>query len=226
MSNTIYDIDFSTAVAPKMLPPDKRYMHTVSWVNVLLSPLQYLRDIWFGSYRTGSSAPIWVNSTPYNKYDQVQYNKIVYESLIDNNSDVPTTVASWRVLQINFIGVSERVYYNGQKLTLEYAMNKWFGTTFRQPPTLSDIYIQRNSLPIGVFRVGADEDISSISYADKSSEFVINDYSFAVAFNFTIYCPVAVYNALDANATNREKIFRAFVDKYVPAGVTYNILTY
>lgn len=222
---SIYDIDFQKFSA-QMLPPDKRYTRNVAWIKSLLSPLQYLRDLWFGSYRTGSTAPQWVNSSPYPKYAQVKYNKIVYESLVDNNADLPTTVATWRVVQINFIGMEERILYNGEKLVLEYAMNKWFGTVFRQPPNQPDIYILNNPVPIPVFRVGGVEDISSITYADGSVEYVINQYTFGIDFNFTIYCPVAVYNALDPSLINNEKIFRSFVDRYVPAGITYKIETY
>lgn len=226
MPNTIYDIDF-TKFVPRMLPPDKRFTRTVAWVNVLLSTVQYLRDIWFGSYRTGSTAPTWVNTDPYPKYALVKYsNKVVYESLVDNNTAVPTDTTKWRVAQQNFIGLSERITYNGQKLVLEYAMNKWFGTTFRQPPNVPDIYIGINSIPVAVFRCGGVEDISSVSYGNTSSEFVINSYSLVLPSNFTIHCPVAVYNALATTADQREKIFRAFVDLYVPAGITYSIVTY
>lgn len=222
---SIYDIDYSKQRV-QLLPPDKRYTKTVAWAGILLAPLNYLRNLNFGSYRTGSDAPQWVNTSPYNKYDQVKYNKIVYESLIENNTDLPTVVGSWKVVQQNFIGLSERIYYNGQKLVLEWAMNKWFGTVFRQPPNVSDIYISNNSVPIAVFRCGGVEDISSVVYSNTSSEFVINSYTFTVAFNFTINVPTAVYNALDPTLVNNEKIFRAFVDRYVPAGVTYTIQTY
>lgn len=225
MPNTIYDIDFSK-FAGQMLPPDKRFTRSVAWVKILLSPLQYLRDLYFGSFRTGSTAPQWVNTSPYPKYAQVKYNKIVYESLVANNSDVPTTVATWRVVQFNFIGMSERILYNGNKLILEYAMNKWFGTVFRQPPNASDIYISNNAVPIPVFRSGGVEQISSVVYMNGSPEFIINQFTFTIPFNFTINCPVAVYNALDPTLVNNEKIFRAFVDRYVPAGITYNITTY
>jgi hypothetical protein len=221
---TIYDIDFSK-FTPEMLPPDKRNNRFTLWVTIILSPLQYLRDLFFGSYRTGSEAPAYAAGT-YAKYAQVKYNKSVYESLKAGNTDAPTVTASWKLVQQNFIGLSERIYYTGQKLTLEYAMNKWFGTTFRQPNLQSDIYITNNALAISVFRIAADEDSSSVVFNETSSELVINDYNFAVAYNFTVNCPVAVYNALSAVAGNREKIFRAFVDKYVPAGITYNIVTY
>ena len=225
MANTIYDIDF-TKQAPQLLPPDKRFTRNIAFAKILLYPLQYLRDLWFGSYRTGSTATLWTVSTPYAKYTQVKYNKIVYESLKAANTDNPTVVASWRVVQPNFIGVFERVQYNGQKLVLEYAMNTWFGTTFRQPSSVSDIYISNNAMPVPFFRsTNADLSSSSVNLA-TSSEYVINGYSFATVKNFTIYCPVAVYNALDGTLINNDKIFRAFVDRYVPAGITYQIVTY
>jgi hypothetical protein len=223
---TIYDIDFSK-VAPQMLPPDKRFTKTVTWVKILLSPLQYLRDIWFGSYRTGSNAAAWVNSTPYAKYALVKYsNKIIYESLVNNNTALPTDVNYWRVAQLNFIGLSERILYNGQKLVLEYALNKWFGTTFRQPQDQSDIYISNNTISVPSFRVGVLEQDSSIVGVSSSTEYVGTVETFNVSTNFAINCPLAVYEALDPTLINNEKIFRAFVDLYIPAGVTYSIQTY
>lgn len=225
MANTIYDIDFSK-FAPQMLPPDKRFNRSVAWVRLLLTPLQYLRDLWFGSYRIGSDAQQWVGTSPYDKYAQVKYNKIIYESLEDNNSDVPTTVATWRLVQQNFIGLSERIQYNGQKLVLEYAMNKWFGTTFRQPPNQSDIYIVNNSISVPSFRVGTSEQVSSTVGIQSSSEYIKLVEAFSVSSNFTIYCPAAVFAALSTSPANNEKIFRAFVDIYIPAGVTYTIQTY
>lgn len=221
---TIYDINFNQ-FAVQNIPPDKRYSRMVAWVRILLSALQYLRDLWFGSYRTGSTANPWATGT-YAKYDQVKYNKAVYESLIDGNTSNPTTVANWKVVQTNFIGLSERILYSGQKLVLEYALNKWFGTIFRQPPLQSDIYITNDPVGIAFFRSASAEDESSSVSRVGSSEYVINNYSFNVAFNFTIHVPAAVYNALDTTGLNNEKIFRAFASQYIPAGITYQIQTY
>lgn len=221
---TIYDINFNT-LAVQVIPPDKRYSRMVAWVRMLLSPLQYLRDLWFGSYRSGSTAGAWAAGT-YAKYAQVKYNKAVYESLVNNNTSVPTTVANWKVVQNNFIGLSERILYSGQKLVLEYALNKWFGTTFRQPPSQSDIYITNNPIGVAFFRSANVEDISSSVSNSGSSEYVINNYSFNVQFNFTIHVPVAVYNALDTTGLNNEKIFKSFAGQYIPAGLTYQIITY
>lgn len=222
---SIYDIDFSKFI-PRMLPPDKRFTGTLAWLNCLLSPVQWVRDLWLGEYRTGTTATAYSAGT-YNRYDRVLYNKVVYESLIDNNTDLPTVAGSWFVVQKNFIGMFERIYYNGLTITLTWAMNKWFDTTFRQPPLISDIYINNNEVPLGLFIVGITEDESSKVFLDTSSEFVCNeDYANTIVSNFAINVPVAVYNALDLSGLNNEKIFRNFVDKYVPAGITYEIITY
>jgi len=220
----IYDIDFYS-FGVQMLPPDKRKNNIISFLSVLLLPLQWLRDLWFSEYTTGSTALPFDNSSPYQKYSRVLYNKSVYESLIDNNSDIPTT-SNWFLVQNNFIGLSERILYNGNCLVLTYALNKWFGTTFNQPPVLSDIYISTNTVINPVFLIGQNESDSSDISTDDSSEFIGTNGTISAQINLTIHVPVAVYNALDETGINNEKIFRNFVDNYMPAGIVYNIQTY
>jgi hypothetical protein len=221
---SIYDIDFYS-FGVQMLPPDKRNNNIISFLSVLLLPLQWLRDLWFSEYATGTTALPFDNSSPYQKYSRVLYNKSVYESLIDNNSDIPTT-SNWFLVQNNFIGVSERILYNGNCLVLTYALNKWFGTTFNQPPVLSDIYISTNTVINPVFLIGQNESDSSDISTDDSSEFIGTNGTISAQINLTIHVPFAVYNALDETGINNEKIFRNFVDNYVPAGIVYNIQTY
>lgn len=209
-----------------MLPPDKRYNKMVRWLQVILSPIQWLRNLWFGEYRTGSTAAAWSNASTYAKYARVIYKNSVFESLVSSNTAIPTDTTSWMLVQSNFVGLSERILYTGQKLTFEYALNKWFGTTFRQPPSVSDIYITNNTVPIAPFRVGLTSAVSSSVGISSSTEFVGQTSQYASAINFTINVPVAIYNALDSNPANRDKIFRAFADKYVAAGMVYQIQTY
>lgn len=187
-------------------------------------PLQWLRDLLFDSYKQGATAPSYAAGA-YNKYDQVIYQKKVYSSKIDFNTDLPTVTDSWLLVQDNFIGVNERVLYNGEKIIFEWALNKWFGTTFRNPLAISDIYISNNLKKVPVFRVGQVETISSQVYKDHSSEYIVNDYNFGIYNNFTIFVPLLVYNAL-GDPSNRERIFRSFADKYVTFGLFYNIVTY
>lgn len=223
---SIYDINY-TGVGNQLLPPDKRGVPMRSWLATLLRPLQYLRDLWLGDYRTGSTTAPFLISTTYAKGDRVLFKASVYESLVAGNiGNEPPNDLYWVRVQENFIGVYERVQYNGTVLMLTYALNKYFGTTFRQPNNVSDIYIEAVPKPADVFVVGWTEDESSVVYANSSTEVIIDSYSFSDYSNMIIWVPLAVYNALDTVAANREKIVRNFADKYVVAGITYKVQTY
>lgn len=223
---SIYDITYSQK-AIELIPPDKRSNENIAWVQSLLNQNQYIRDKYLGDYNTGANYTIWAIATNYNKGYRVIYKGSVYESLINGNiGNQPIEGKYWTLYQKNFIGASERVYYNGQKIVLEWALNKWFNTTFRQPPLVSDIFIDNNTPAITCFIVGKDNSNSSIVFSDRSSEPISYAYNAPIFYNATINVPVAVYNALDTIPVNREKIVRNFADLYIPAGITYNITTY
>jgi hypothetical protein len=223
---SIYDVNYST-VGQQLLPPDKRGGKMTAWVKAMIKPMQWLRDLWLGSYRTGSTDAPYLISTTYAIGDRVVYKYAVYESIVNANlGNDPLNTLYWEKVQDNFIGVVERVKYNGNVLLLTYALNKYFGTVFRQPNNVSDIYITANVKPISVFVVGDTEAESSKVYSNNSSEFVVDSYSFSSYVNATIHVPLAVYNALDSDPANREKIIRNFADLYIVAGITYDIVTY
>jgi hypothetical protein len=222
----LYDVNYAN-VGQQLLPPDKRGNFMTRWVAAMLRPLQWLVDIRLNSYRNGSTAPPYLNSTTYAKGDLVLYRYSVYESQVNGNlGNDPLNTTYWSKVQDNFIGVLERLKYNGHTLILTYALNKYFGTTFRQPNNVSDIYIAINPKPTSVFLVGDTEVQSSKVYYNTSSEFVVNSYSFAAYTNMTIFVPLAVYNALDVDPANRERIIRNFADQYVVGGITYSVATY
>lgn len=220
-----YDISYAQQVI-ELLPPDKRFKNITAYLtDCMKSTVQFLRDAFLGDYRLGSTAPAYVAGT-YGIGQKIIYNKGEYVSLIPNNTDAPTVISSWYLVFPNFIGVTERQQYNGQKVVLEYALNRWFGTTFRQPGAgLSDIYLSNNTKSIAVFISGGPNNSSS-TYGDHSTEFSINSYSFANFVNLTINVPSAVYNALDANPLNRDNIILSFANKYILAGITYTIAVY
>jgi hypothetical protein len=222
----LYDVNMATT-GQQLLPPDKRGSLMTRWVTAMLRPLQWLVDIRLNSYRNGTGAPPYLNSTTYAKGDLVVYRYSVYESQVNGNvGNDPLNLAYWAKVQDNFIGVLERLKYNGHTLILTYALNKYFGTTFRQPNNISDIFINVNAKPTAVFLVGDTEAQSSLVYSNTSSEFIVNGYSFATYHNMTIFVPVAVYNALDTDPANRERIIRNFADQYIVGGITYDIATY
>lgn len=222
---SIYDVDFNQ-IAVQVTPPDKRNQRFIAWLKALVKPIQWLRDLWMGDYRTGTAAIAWVSGTSYNKYARVLYKQKVYESLINGNTDDPTVQASWMVVQQNFIGVFERVQYTGVKLIFEFAINKYFGSVFRQPPGVSDIYITVAAKPYGVFISGGTVGTSSVVFANNSSQFIINYYVFSPFSNMTIHVPAALFASLDPDPMNCQKIIRNYADQYIIAGILYDIVTY
>lgn len=222
---SIYNLNYIQKVV-ELLPPDKRGPKMVNWLIDLLGPMGVNYSDLFVDYKTGSDYDLYDSLTTYNTGDRVQYSQSIYESIIDNNTLNPTDLSGWRVYEEYFIGVDERITYNHLKIVLEHALNKRFNTTFRQPNLVSDIYIETNVPAANVFVVGSVEQESSIVYRETSSEYIINGYSFAIFNNFTVYVPLAVYEAQSADINAREPIFRYFIDKYNSAGLNYNIITY
>jgi len=219
----IYDINYPQQLI-ELLPPDKRYKNIVAWLTACsTSTLQYLRDALLGDYRNGSTVSGWAAGT-YARGAKVNYKKGIYVSLADGNTALPTDTNNWYLQQDFFIGLNERLMYNGDNLVLTYALNKWFQTTFRQPGNgVSDIYITTNAIAANVFVVGYDEHESSAAGFDGSDQYVTNNYTFGTQFNAVINVPSAVYAAL---GTAAEALVRSFVDTYIYAGVTYTIITY
>jgi hypothetical protein len=158
----------------------------------------------------------------------------------------------WVLVSPNFTGVNERLNYSAQKLIFEYALNRWFHTTFRQPngipedPILNpsgtpDIYITINSNTTNQFFWGNtlinSYFSSTVNFSDASfplAKFFSPGNSFLLVNEFSINIPVADYNALDneapvlagSNTIKRDAIVSAFANQYSPAGSTYNIVTY
>jgi len=228
----IYNVVF-TDLWGSCLASFDRLVKRIAWGAVPMKQLQRLRDNFFNEYADGSLALDWTSIIAYNKGDKVKYlDKGIYEAI----KTVPigaaiTDTSYWLKIQDNWIGVRERAKYHGCKLSLEFQLNKWFGTVFLQPddeatPTPSEIYITNNTLNNNVFLVAnSDTEASVVMNSDFADDFVMNDYSFN-GTSFTINVPVAVFNALGSNTTDRENMIRSFADKYVIAGVTYNIATY
>ncbi len=214
-------------IVGEVTPPNKRLDVFLHWLWSLVSPLQWLYEALFDTWRTGVSDPAYTDYSAgsYDKGDRVKYINGVYESLEDSNTDLPTT-SKWVLITDNFIGVEDRVLFNGQKIIYEYALNTWFGTTFDPVPGDSDIYIETNAIVTGNFRTGVSEARSSSIGVTRSSEPIGDETQAIAGYNFTIYIPTAVYNALDADSANREKIVRNFADRYCPVGLNYNIQTY
>lgn len=222
----MYDINYNTTVE-NILVPDKRTKKTVAFNTSLVSEVANNHNLLFSKYKDFTILPIWTAGT-YAKNELIRYGKSIFQSIENANTTEPTYSNKWRLISDNFLGSDFRLEIRGEKLNLEFALNTWFGTVFRQPNIgLSDIYLVTNSVtPINVFRVGSTEFESSKVFLNISDELIINLYNFAQQYNLTIKVPISVFNSLGSTNEIRNSIIRNFADKYINAGLTYQIITY
>lgn len=238
---SIYDYT-TNQIALNLSPLIYRKTRWQSWFRALLWPLQWLRDNWFNEYKSGSIAPYWTSIGTYAKgfrvIDDLNYG--VYEALSANGPGVQPSLNPdiWIQVSPDFRGTNERVKYNNQKLLLEFILNKFFRTTFRQPddvatPTNSDIYIEQ-AVPTNYYFIVQDADAGSpvIDGDQFSNEYIIDDGTAATYIYRTIFVPDSGssplpgwWTAFNASGNGEQKI-RAIVDKYNIAGCIYNIQTY
>lgn len=147
----------------------------------------------------------------------------------------PSNTNIWQEINNNFIGVKERDLYIDQELTLTWALNRWFNTSFRQPngvtmsTTHSDIYI--NDLPSSapstfVVCAGNPFDCSSV-YAGGSSEGLCAGALTLVGYNaFTGFYDIMVPNSVLNVLPNGSASVAAFVDRYNYTHILYNVIGY
>lgn len=223
--------------AVNFLPPKKRLPIYKAWTKTLLSPLQVLYNTMFGTFKDGNSAGDWVPATSYGVGTQVKYfDKAVYQCWVANTGELPTNTDYWFKIQDKFVGIEPRMKYNAQHLLFEWALNEWFGTTFVNTPSASDIFIDAATADLGAFYVGYTPTESSyVVYSNaEATAFIQAENLTTVGISFTINVPIAVANALTTDppdvqpaiSTNRENIIRQIADLYAYAGITYNVITY
>jgi hypothetical protein len=162
----------------------------------------------------------------YTKTERVIYSdKKVYECIEDAIAGINCdNTVYWVKINDNFIGASERAKYNSQKIVFEYALNKWF----RVPSGDPQIYIVNNIIASSAFLMGATGTYSSAMASGSvfSTSYMGASYSVATLFDYTIYVPLAVFNAQGTTIPNRETTIRNFADIYNLIGMKYNIITY
>lgn len=215
----IYDLD-TIELAYRNVPPDKRHPKIMAFVISLLSGVQVNIDA-YQLYREGDDYLPWDSGAAYSIGDIVTYQGVQYISLqnANTNNRPAASPTFWLVTNPNAIGADERIRYQPNKLIFEYALNKHFGSTFRQPPATSDIYITNSAYFNPSFIVGGIESNSSAVYANRSQGVVINDYFVQLPYSFEINIPAAIYTDLGGT----DSTVRNFADRYVVAGKQYII---
>lgn len=192
----IYKITYSLQ-ATNLLPPNKRSSPFIAWLTSLTYPIQWSRDLMFNTYANGDSNIILYNATiSYIKTNRVRFNNGLYECILTppKIGIDPNNTLYWNQIQADWRGVRERIKYNGQKLILEYVLNRWFNTVFRQPSQgNSDIWIQQLVTDDGSFLIGAVESSTAMIAGDEfyQTDLIPNNYN-ALINDFQVNYPLAL----------------------------------
>lgn len=221
MSIYSFDIPYLTE---KLTPPALRQPKILAFLKVLCIPLKLL---WknFEKYMDGSGYAIWNISTAYVRGDKVRYGYEIYDALQASTGEVPfENTDYWLMINKDFVGLNARARFNGGKMLLEYTLNLYLNTTAYTVPL---IYITRNSVDVNGFFIGTDgnSEFGELGKEPNQDDFLgltssINQYA------MTIYVPLALYTSLASTASDREARVRNIADRYVYAGINYNVTTY
>lgn len=192
---SIYDVNYADLFR-LLLPPDKREPNNLAWAASLMAPLQWAHDNFFTGYLDGSTTAQYNNLTAYVQFDEVRYNNRIYQCIEDSTGNLPTNESYWIEVNADFRGARQRIRYNGQKLVLEYILNKWFGTTFISKlvddVTKSVVYIENTLSNTNNFFVSEISPNTSFvaSYSEIQESFV-PEVSNVDAADFKVYYPVS-----------------------------------
>lgn len=228
---SLYSVDFDIT-SIELLPIHKRVGDIENTMYVLAAPLNELERI-FQYLREGTSAGNYSGATTYTFGQLVNYQRRVYyrnevtdgyiAGITPNNTTYFVKVLDYT------IGLNDRIRFGNGKLILEYALNAIFGTTFNQPPVLSDIYLVRNINTSDAFRVGQTETESSfVTQNEADGRWSIGQFepSGVFQYDYTVFVPVAVWTALASTNNERDNIILSVLNKYKLQGFIADVQTY
>lgn len=227
---SIYNVDFNITTV-ELLPVHKRVDNIENILYSLLKPLNE-NETFFTWLREGSGAPDYNPATVYVFGETANYQRRSYyrnEFTIGYSAGIaPNNTTYWTRVLDNNIGLSTRIRFTPQKILMEYALNIIFGTSFNQPPALSDIYIENNNTDDSNFFIGQlDIDTANISETDQLADYFIAEIDGNLAASdFTVFVPVAVWTALAATTQERNNIILSVVNKLKLFGYIADVQTY
>lgn len=221
---SVYNYDVLSKVI-EWLPPYKRGIVMGKWVQTLVSQVEYLVYKFLTDWRVGSGYPYWIPGM-YNKGVRVIYKFAVYECTQDGTTSTPPN-AGWQLYLSNFIGADTRKKITGQKVVLEYALNTYYNTTFKQPPLQSDIYITNKAVGTIGFVVGESigSVVSAIDSANVAPYTQYSVYNLNQQVSFLGYLYTSLTNGNTADPRDETKWLRT--ETVAPPnciGYTYNFV--
>jgi len=209
------------------LPPDKRFDPMSNWVTALLSPIQYVQKMLY-RFVNGSGDSEFNIVTSYSFGSFIVYqNKVYFKYTSGSNATnyPPSDTNNWYKVMDGKFGIEVKKNWYSGRLTLEYILNTYFGTDYKNPAMgISDIYITNPSRGDAYFTTYATPIGTSVFDSSNSLSAV---YEGAVnidsVISFTINVPIATHTAIGADADSKIK---SVIKDYVYAGINYTVTTY
>lgn len=228
--NPIYSYNVNY-VQEKLTPPLLRKPIRIDWLKTLTRPIQLKYDDIFGtqSFVNSFNYAKWSSVTAYTVGNRVRFGISIYEALVANtNIDPPSDSDTWLLIEKDFVGIDERSKFTSQHMVFQYVLNRYLNTTVS---TIPQIYVTRNVIDTNGFYMGADGDGTYGELATNTGTITTQDDFLGTSYSLnqyamTIYVPTALFTTLGSNAANREQTVRNVADKYVLAGILYDVQQY
>lgn len=218
----------------QLTPPYKRLPRYLSWISVLLYPLQWLHDLFFNNYADGQYSVVWDVLSTYTKGQVVQY--LDYQTYVAvQNVPIFTPCIDttyWQLVGDN-VGLRQRASVTGQKLLLEWVLNTHYNTTFRQPAIgTSDIYVAGVAIDTNYFVAGIDGTESSFAAisGQDARQFVGTSYTYAEE-SLIINVPNVTLDLITqgtevAPYPEAQKVVLFYANKFIFAGIIAKVQGY
>ncbi len=238
-------IDFDDLVLQE-LPASHRTPRFIEYYQGMMSQNKWLNQRFMNYCFGDPDSGVWNKTITYSYNDIVVTYFGTFISLIDSNtgnnpnlepilqSDGSFEYTNWYKIAPSLVGAYERGCFTSQKLNMEFGLNKYFKTTYRNPTSivsggylpLSDIYITTTEPTELSFISYTTEDPSSDSFTNNSQ----NKYSFTTVitaidttYEFVVHIPTSLAADL---GVDYESIIRSKVDKVCLIGTSYSVITY
>lgn len=190
--------------------------------------------------------PFYSSSATYSVGYSILYNEKYYQCIVDIPSPESFNPSKWKLLSEavwykispSYIGAQERIQWTAQKLNMEYNLNRWFSTDFRNPTAftdgsvsgqwytpLSDIWIQTKNytfLSFGVCKIGQEKgSVRTIPtiYGVGTDSITALDSS----YQYRIWIPSSL--AISLGSSYRQIIIE-IANKMNPIGLSFTVQTY
>ena len=219
------------------IPNEHRTPNFIAWIQGFFSGTAKWLNKNFYNYCFGDLVnPVWNSAVTYSLNDVVVTYFGTWISIQNSNTanSPQSSPTYWYQISTSYIGALEIASYNSQRMNMEFGLNKYFFTTYRNPTTivsggytpLSDIYITTvaiSNLSFVSYTTEVGTSASFTNYSGSNAVFTGVVTGIDSSYQFIVHVPTGLATLL---GVNYDSIIRSKVDKVNPLGISYSIVLY